>query len=116
MIGKSSSQYEFFHTCFFIFEVRVCNSNSLQWVLKFCNSKFPAYHADLGLQSIASKFLKSDFLTQDLKKEVQEVFDESSSSSSSSESESGSDSDDSSSDSEDLSIPKKSKKDAKPTK
>lgn len=78
-------------------------------VIKYCHSN---YGPKLELQSVASKFLKTDFLDQKLKDEIKEVFDDDSSSSSDGSSESdssGSDSDDDSSESEDISVPKKTK-------
>lgn len=109
--GKRHYIFSIGSTC----DVQFTASYLLQWVLKFCHSAFPAYRADLGLEKMASNFLKSDFLTEDLKRDIKEVYDDSTSSSESSSSESESDSD-SSSDSEDLSIPKKNKTDNKATK
>ncbi|KAK3921933.1 Protein PTCD3-like protein, mitochondrial [Frankliniella fusca] len=80
------------------------------WVIKYCHANFGP---KLEMQKLSAKVLNSEFLSENLKDEVKEVFDSDSGSSSSdgsseSDSDSGSDSDDSS-ESEDISVPKKPK-------
>ncbi|XP_034233899.1 protein PTCD3 homolog, mitochondrial [Thrips palmi] len=91
------------------------NPNMAVWVLKFCNKSFSgmeSFGRKLELREVASKIMKADFLNDDLKKELQSEFEDSSSSSDSSTSDSeSSDSDDFSDSEQDISVPRKPKPD-----
>lgn len=87
------------------------NPNMAVWVLKYCHSTF---ENKLQLKPVVATLMKSDFLNDDMKKDLKETFNDdysSSSSSGSSESDSSdsSDSDSDSSDSEEIAVPRKKK-------
>lgn len=76
------------------------NPNMAVWVLKYCNKSFStskSFGRKLDLHALATKMMKTDFLNDDLKKDLKREFDDSSSSDSES-SDSDSDSSDSSED------------------